>query len=724
MTFDELLKKLPSCPGPSALPLTASQEFSYCAEGSEDYVPPPLKVRPDATSETPEILILSAPGAVGKSAMARELAFRKGAPLWDLAGTGTVGARTVAGQLTTSFGASGLSAVHGALGAGNLFLVIDALDEARIKTTEAGFLEFVKDLAGLPGAMGTCKVVLLGRTQIADTAWLMLNEAGASVEIDIIEPFTDAQAAQYVDLRVARLNGAGSAAAQTHKEKFVSARAAIFAELRNAFSASTDASAKAQATSFLGYAPVLDAVATLLANEPNFEVLASSLKQSTASSNKALALLGKIIDHILTREQDDKLTKNIRPSLAAEAKSNGWSGWNSLYTKDEQCVRLLSLILGTRSALLPRLPGSLQAIYEDRVSAFLPEHPFLHDGLRPANVVFESYLFARALAQDLGGMRGPAEARLRATEYKPSRLLADFYQLELGERTIGIPPSHVGLLYDALLAGESENQHLRATVEGADPEDGLADTSVAGCEFEYLTKDGDSRWKWEFETSSLQRDSELRFRRFLRDISVTVPCAVVLGDHAEEFEIGPAVEINCAHLSIPCRSLVVGGKTRTHSAEAEDLEVVLRAQSFESSLTSKPRVHVGFKVTWPGSQQFPWTDFHAPDPIGSGDDLHEVYRRFRRIVMTLRSHSRGTLARFKGKIEHQRILKGAMGEQLLARLLRDGVLVLDGRMYRWVPTNATEHVGVSHHDLRVGQVPPILRNYLQAFLRDFQTAGV
>lgn len=719
MDFSSFLARLPRCPGPTTAPISdQSKEFFYPPEGAQDFVGPDLSERADATvSASPDILVISAPGAVGKSTLAKELAFRLGAPLWDLSEADAIGAYSVIGRLTKSFGTSGLPGVQTSMSAGQGFIVVDALDEGRLKSNEAGFEAFLKDLAQLSGKSGTCKAVLLGRTQVAETAWLTLDSVGAKTGILTIEPFTDTQAIDYVDRRVKRIGGPGATLAQTHQQKYAEARDAIFNELKATFSGVGSDSTN-DVRSFMGYAPVLDAIATLLAKESNFAVLISDIKKNEGTTqNRAIALLTKIVERILAREQDEKVAKNIRPGIEQVAKNNNWGAWNLLYSHAEQCVRLLGQITKVKPTAPISLPGPVLSAYEQRLAPFIPEHPFLRDATHPANIVFESYLFARALANDIGGFRSAVEAKMLDAAYKPSRLVADFYQMLLGERTVGIPASHVNVIHRSLQAGESATNHLRVSIEGLDPEEAPDGISTGACEFEYIDQGGNSHWKWEFETT-IPKGGELTFGRYLRDAEVTVPCQVRLGAGLREMEIGPAVYLRCGSLIIASESLVIGGTTKLHQSEEDEPAVVLEALSCQSTITGKPKVHgVDFRVSWPGAEHFPWTEFKFQGGIGPGAELHEAYRRFRRIVLTLRSHSKGQLARLDDKINHQRVLQGPLGVRLLERMTADGILVLDGRMYVWVPAKATEHVGTSWHDLKFGVASARLSAYLTAFLQ-------
>jgi len=79
--------------------------------------------------------------------------------------------------------------------------------------------------------------------------------------------------------------------------------------------------------------------------------------------------------------------------------------------------------------------------------------------------------------------------------------------------------------------------------------------------------------------------------------------------------------------------------------------------------------------------------------------------------------SRGSLARYRYKLEHQPVLKGPPDRDLLAKLVRDGVLCLEENFYHWVPERAATLVGVTWHQLRSGEISPKLTKYLQEFVQ-------
>ncbi len=731
MLFSDFCQLVPGTSNP--IPTIANAPLTHVAQVLPEFVAPKLKERLDVDVPVkPRVLVVSAPGAVGKSTLARQLAHNAKLPYWDLAQYGTVGQGTIGGALAASFGFAAMAQVHSALAGGHLAIVVDALDEARVKVNEAAFDDFVRDVAQTSKISPAVSFVLFGRNQIAETTWLVLSEAGVEVGFYVIEAFDRSEAANYVDLRVATLSADAAERMKTHSTPFREARDLLLDSLERAIAGSqADEVTSGEARDFVGYAPVLDAVSVLLAFEGNWEQLRARVQDEIADGsngqNRAAALLRSVVDRILQREHAAKLGANIRPALQGVAQATGWGNWEQLYTPAEQCERLVSRLVGTPYQPSLNLPMAVAAQYEQQISAWLPEHPFLRDG----NSVFTSFLFASAV---LGTkQRAEVEAHLAGRTHKPSRLFADFYFLKAAVADQGghlqLPPQHVGFLYDALLAGESDRLALRMTLDG-DAEEGahVQGAETIEGEFELVdltTLDADEPRIASFEfTVVAEPQDTLHFRRYLRDTAIAVSCGVELGSGSGEFEIGPSVSIRAGTLRLSTPSLIVGGKTKIRKlGEEHDNSVVLEAERTESSVVERPVTHVDLTVSWPGCEAFPWSAYASKADAAIREDtrLRRAYRRFCRILLTLRSHSKGSLARVRFKIDHARILQGAVGEALLSRLVNDGILVLRGNFYHLVPQQADQHTGISWLELRRGRSSKRLKTYLHNFVQANQS---
>src|SRR5262249_19753243 len=209
--------------------------------------------------------------------------------------------------------------------------------------------------------------------------------------------------------------------------------------------------------------------------------------------------------------------------------------------------------------------------------------------------------------------------------------------------------------------------------------------------------------KIEFKTQVGAR-SRVVLGRYVKHPSIVLPCEVVLGAGGDDFEVGPRVQLSVAKLTINARALSIGGKTKEDDDEGSG--VFLEALKCESRVLTRPVVKNTLRVSWPDSNVFPWTEFSTEQKAAyaAQSEMAAAYRRFRRIVMTLRSHSKGSLARYRHKIEHQRVLQGPVGEALLQSLVDDGILRRDDSFYHWVPERAQSLVGLDWHQLRRGEV--------------------
>ena len=265
ITFQSFLAQLQNCQGAAELALANNPDgFKYIENGLTEFIGPdisPSNVIDQPLS--PRIMIISAAGAVGKSTLANELAYRKKAPIWDLAQATAVGGNSVTGQLIASFGFALAGSVNTKLANGELFLIIDALDEARVKANEAGYNAFIQNIAQIVQVGSGTSIVLLGRTQTAETTWLMLEGAGVSASLYSIQPFTREQAEQYIEGRIQSLDASAAKRIGDHRQPFLQARDQILDLLELAVSGE-EAKKDETAREFLGYAPVLETVAVLL----------------------------------------------------------------------------------------------------------------------------------------------------------------------------------------------------------------------------------------------------------------------------------------------------------------------------------------------------------------------------------------------------------------------------------------------------------------------------
>ena len=609
-TFDDLLSKLPDC---DKFPLSDSSTngVSYINSATPKFVHPDLSnLESGDRSSSTQALVVSAPGAVGKSTLAKEIAFRKGALLWDLALSPEVGGGSLDGTILQSLSATYTEDYLEYMNEGLQFLIVDALDEGRMKVNENSFQRLLDDIGQRAIRSKAICFVLLGRTRIAETAWLVLDDLGVNTSMISIEAFDRDQANTYID------NNVGS---DKRTDAFYDCRDLIFQQL--AFSvAETDESDIP--TEFLHYPPVLDVVATLLREEPNLFRLKNSLPMRlSGTEDRAILLLDNVIGHILEREQE-KVLPAIKDSLIDQTDQLGWYDWKALYSSEEQCKRLLGSVLNNPVQAVPdTLPQTIGSLYANcpEVTIALSEHPFLQGVDKFANRVFESYLYSRALRDEFGSdLKQLVTEDLLRLEHLPTSLLAAFYlasSTATPDMAKEIMPEHLGIIYSSLISSESSRSVVRLHVDGPDP---LVDSEEASepveVDFEFLTFDLQGNLQTPIPDPvtfalPVHKNSRLSFANNLKDANISVPCVVELGTTGRDVTIGPAVNIAADKIVMRSETLTIKGQTKLNIEDIDD-RIILEARVCDWTSITKPLMIYDenkFHVSWPDAERYPWT---------------------------------------------------------------------------------------------------------------------
>lgn len=199
-------------------------------------------------------------------------------------------------------------------------------------------------------------------------------------------------------------------------------------------------------------------------------------------------------------------------------------------------------------------------------------------------------------------------------------------------------------------------------------------------------------------------------------VSIDVETTDVEFGEGGQLELVAPIALRARTLFLNCSELVV---KPDHASGAVDQTVFLEAaEALTDSGLRPPLLRSGtrLQVAWPDSKVYPWTPFTSDGGEDSDPRMAEVQRSLRRLCISFRSHSKGRLARYKGKVEHFRMTKGPLGVALRERLVADKVLSLEGAMYFLEPDLLGSKVGVGFQDLKLKHYPPKLREYLQAIL--------
>lgn len=651
--------------------------WQHVQEGLASFLEAPITLGEDFGNSDPnisKIILISAPGAVGKSTLARQIAFETGAMLLDLAVADPVGANTVVGGLARTN-------LYGPFLSGQASLLIDGLDEARMRVTQDGFAAFMRDITEL--AKESIKpIVLLGRTGAVQEAWVWMSDQNIEAPVLQIGYYDMEQAAEFAKIQAQIIRKEGN-----RREPDGRAIDLLLEQLR--------AQTSADGGTFSGYAPVLVAVAKQVAGPDalaNTQELISRIEQDGEQIT-----LTEIAGSILKREQRKIETLEFEDKTLRD----------KLYTPKEQLARLVAHIYHTTPSLeLPEMSAQDQVNYNNALSTWVTEHPFLDgDGQRPSSAVFGGLIASEAICSEPSADLALTEALGHGTAVNP--FLAEFYIANRGqnpERPPMIPAEHVGILYASLRARLSLGQTANLRIDGEIDDDGEAD-AVETAEIE-ITRSLQGGVEPEPLTFATWPDGHFRFGSKVESVDITAPLAQVsVGCGSEAIFVAP-VAIDANVIAFHAERMVAETSRHRKASDVEFSRIVsLRSKELEATnLMSRPvcRDEVKLEVSWPGSNMYPWTDFAVPAQEVLNPQIDEARRRLLKIVVLFQSVN-GQLSKARVAIDARRRTKG-MGRAVLDQMLEEKVLSIRGPYYILDPGLLAGTVGLSFQDVRTSSI--------------------
>lgn len=596
-----------------------------------------------------KVILVSAPGAVGKTTLAREISRRTGAIYIDLAEADPVGGNSITGGLYKS----------GVLldwQSGKTSLLIDGLDEARLKVTQEGFEAFLEDIASLAPSSAQ-PIVLFGRTGAIQDAWLTLTE---KIKVTVLEIgyYNSDLALKFITTRV-ELQTPYSQHSTIQKK----ALGKILGKLR---ADTTD-----DGDRFAGYAPVLKVISDFVADDPNPAAIIARIDRGEQSIT-----LNDILDSVLLRE------KNKLNSLPLDDRSL----LETLYTPQEQIGHLLALIYNAPPPSPPAMSPKDAERYSNALTTWVAEHPFLDGNKRPASAVFEAAIVSAALK--LTTTAAQAVSRELAKGAAANPFIPEFYFDNIEDKRL--PPEHVGLIYASLRARLAQGDQANLSFEGFEGEEDSDEQLNADVEITIIRSGEDTQRVRSFVSNQV---GVLRLGSHLEDIEVSAPLSSVEVGGARELFLVPPISIQCQKIQIAAERVIVDSSVRR-----EENTALLEAEVAEvGTVVSAPIINGDAKlfVIWDGSEKYPWNAVRGNPTLRSDPKEKEALRRFRKFVIAFRSHSKGSLKRLAAKLDHERMTKG-VGQGVLDKMKEAGIITRDGSMYTLHPDMLAEKAGAAY----------------------------
>lgn len=673
---------------------------------SDTFVDPPIEELMKSNAPNTPIIVISAPGAVGKSTLAQQLCAETGACYWNLSKT-RLGNYTFRGTIADAFGEED-SQVLIDLKKGDTAFILDAFDEADILSGWEGVEIFIREAWEVVKQAPKPVLVMLARYDTAQYIQILLDYLGNDVRYYNsyqIQYFSSEKAVAFVKACVRDIEteaGKNIFSFDQHPQPFYQAIDSAFKSISRSFGdTSDDVWSKGDIRDFIGYAPVLQAIARYLTHlGDNYQAVRNQIEQSI-SSGTGSNLLSQLLEGLLTREQEKFLSAFRQRAL--EKVTKHWDGWNKLYTPAEQIHRLFACCHNSIVNDRPQIPYSITELYEESIKAFLPQHPFLRDR-EFAGPAFRDYVYSKLLNN--ATTRKTVEA-IAFGEYVPTPLLAQFYLSD--SQGLGYAV-HAGILYESVIASQDSLSDGYELEIFPNDDEGNEGESMHHMTIIFTNDNAQDQSRTAYEIELLVSPSEpVIFTRRIRHSQIRIAGQLTLGQPSREFELSDA-EISCQLLSIQANRLFVRCPDQSDNVQivAEQMH-----SSNNYSISIKKHGEGSFAVSWPGSEVFPWHEYSGTI-FAQINDRMTLMLALRRILRWFRRDRREEFARFAELINNVAVGSDPVRKEILQFLLHRGIISYKDPLYYYDPAKAQSY-GVNWSDLRRGNLTPSIQHFFNEF---------
>jgi hypothetical protein len=703
MDVNSLADQLPRVEG-GAFPVgNSAVGLEFFGDVRRDFIPPDL-AEVDGSDPGAGAVLIQAAAAAGKTTCAKAIAARSGAPLVDLAGL-RVGFADFQGIPAVALGMGAAARFFELLEGNKAAIVLDALDETSLLSGQDNLHAFVQGICqALRESKGVGNVVMLSRMDTAEWVVETFREEGVPLRRLSLEYFSKAQAEDYLDRKLDRLYGDSRLAHRVHVKPYSDVREMVFERIAKSLGTEEpDYWSVDTVRRFLGYSPVLDAIASYLC-VPNFGELNVRISDGAATVSDSVAewrILRKLTEDLLVREKDKFLEGW---SYEATVPRTEFNGHVLAYTPLEQCIRLLNLVEGrsTKVDLPAALPAVLKESYRRRVEKQIYEHPFISTKNDYVNSIFRDYMYALVLSNQIidGVGCGVVEKlRKRQAGTLPSPALAPFIvELVQSSPTNTFPANRCDLLIGSLSARRDGVLNYEYSID--------ADDQGGELEVRREAPDGGSTVaRIPLQVVGLN----LCLPSHCRELSVDYAGPVDLVSPGQVVVLGPAVSIRSGLVTVEAASL----KVESTEARPVSIESELVSSTYPLSVQTfgdGPFSVIGTQV------EGPLLDYRTPRILEEVDGLDEYFYSLRRVLLRFRSTVHlGTTKRLsanRAQLERYVTRRDPKAERIVACLVDMRILSTDGDSFV-LDIKALNDAGINHASVRNLQGTSDISSFLQ-----------
>lgn len=641
-------------------------EYLRYIEEEPFYIPPSfsdVKTNIRMSTVRPKFVLFSAPGATGKSSLAKHIAHRFGALYWNLAKV-KVGTNSFAGSILNAVGAAKYSEFIGDLNTGDMLLVIDAFDEAEIVSGRKMLNSFIADISNSLASHQLPTIFLLARTETAQYIASFCAENSISVSHYEIGFFNEDAAKDFIVKSVCGKASPTKPDLECADSYYNVIKRNITAE---------------ECTSFLGYAPVLEAISAHIKVSPNRQKMISEL----STQKDCVSIIMKIMDDLLIREQDEKVVPAFcEKCMVAHPE---FTSWDKVYSPEEQLVRVIYYVLFQETKYdnysLDFLPPQLVDDYQAVLDSFLPQHPFVRNSAENAiagrNVdftgpAFRDYSLAKIILnenyEDLADMYFEES---QSQSYFPSQIFFDCYT-KIANNVV--QPNHISYVYDSFKAKATayERPYLQCSEIPASETENTTCLAVFGM----IAGKRQAPKRDDYFTEIPVTDTPLRFEQLV-NVSIDTPSMDVAIGHK-------GVDARIFNSSIICKTIIWSTRNIIIESYAPESCLLVAHEGFlgDSVMIDITKAD-NLKVCAPNlNAYYKLIPYNYDFEDTSGYDIIKFIHALRCILVEFRTHSKDTLAKMAERIEYVTVGNSAIKRQVLDYLKNCGIIYSSDHLYK------------------------------------------
>lgn len=622
-----------------------------------------IKTDVKASTLNPKFILFSAPGATGKTALAKYISFTYNALYWNLAKI-KIGDKSFAGSILEAVTDNNYTQFIKDLNAGNVYLVIDAFDEAEIISGRLMISRFIEDINKSLKSHSKATVFLLARTETAQ--FIASYCTDNSIPISHYEiGFFDEQSSKEFIVKSISENDNSTIPDEECADKYYNLVKSNI----------TDKESK----SFLGYAPVLQAISKHISSYNNRQKLISEL----TSQIDCVSLIMRIMDDLLSREQNDKMIPALKKNL--EEKHPEFTEWDKVYSPKEQLIRVINFILFEDTKYdnykLDFLPPQMVDEYQVMLDTFLRQHPFVFDSMENkgntksvdfTGPAFRDYTLAKIILDSETEEYSNVYFENSESElYFPSQIFFDCY-MNLSNNSVF--PAHISYVYDSFKAKATAYESFHLTC--------LEDSSQNGTKsyiatFEMIPGKKQEQIENTVEAKILMPEKPLVFEQLV-NVTVDAPDLNVYIGRGD-------IACRASNASIVCNSITWTTSNITIEAfestgcllvsnkDLSGTNVTIDIASAKNLKVSAPNVNSYYKLI---QYAFNFED------VTSGIDITMFTYALRCILFEFRAHRKDTLAKTADRIDFVVVGNSEIKKIVLAFLKSKGILYSADHLYK------------------------------------------